>query len=78
MKKIMLVAAVAALSLSSCKKEYTCECTVTTYMNGTATTSTASGTTEKMKKSEAEDKCNKSDSMTGDTTNGIKSECGIK
>ena len=28
MKKIILVGAVALLGLASCKKEYTCECTI--------------------------------------------------
>ncbi len=52
MKKV-LFAAVAVLALASCKKEYTCECTVS---SGSSSAS-SSVTFEKMKKKDAEDKC---------------------
>jgi hypothetical protein len=78
MKKVLLVAAVLGLAMVSCKKDYTCECTVTTYSNGASASQTTSGATGKMKKADATSKCDKGDSMVGDTQNGIKSECSIK
>jgi len=64
MKKLVLIASVAfvALTISSCKKEYTCTCTTKSTVDGVTTTATASGKTDKMKKSEAEDLCNTGDS----------------
>jgi hypothetical protein len=53
MKKILLVAAVAGLSMVSCKKDYTCTCTVTAAGVVSGTTST----TIKDTKSKAEDAC---------------------
>ena len=87
MKKILLVAAVAGLSLVSCKKDYTCECTATsTYAGYTSQTSSAS--TGKMKKKDAETKCNSGDQSvnsvyldpnTGNPTNyTIVWDCNIK
>lgn len=51
MKKVLLVAVagVFVLGLSSCKKEWTCECTVLGQ--------TVSGKTEKMTKKDAKEKC---------------------
>lgn len=87
MNKILLIAAVAFVSMTSCKKEYTCECktTSTAYINGVTTVGTpvvSSGNTEKMKKDEAKTKCESSNGTTssGNTTNGGKIEvaCEIK
>jgi len=78
MKKVLLVAFIAGLAMTSCKKAYTCECTVTTYVNGTANTTTTSGTTDKMKKADAKTKCEGSNMTTGDNTNGSKISCAIK
>jgi len=50
MKKVVLVAAVAMLSLASCKKDYTCECT-------TASGIKTSTVFKDAKSSEAEDAC---------------------
>lgn len=59
MKKLALVAfGVSLFAMTSCKKEYTCECTVT---NG-STSVTTSTTSAKMKKKDAEDWCNQGDS----------------
>ena len=55
MKKLVLSIAALALvatTMTSCKKEYTCECTVLGI--------SGSETYAKMKKADAEDKCNKS------------------
>jgi len=73
MKKLLFVFAIAAIgSLASCKKEYTCTCTIYDA-NGDKITS-ASDETDKMKKSEAEDECDKGDSEVA----GVgKTECEI-
>lgn len=34
MKKLLFVGALATLTLASCKKDYTCQCTVTTHQPG--------------------------------------------
>jgi hypothetical protein len=78
MKKALLIAFVAGLAMTSCKKEYSCQCSITTYSQGTSTTQTTTTNSAKMKKSEAQDWCNKGDVTTGDTQNGIKSSCDIK
>jgi hypothetical protein len=77
MKKVLLVAAIACVSLTSCKKDYTCECNVTTKQDVlgqvTTTPSTTSGTTGKMKKDEAKTKCEQSN---GTTSSGIPGVAG--
>jgi hypothetical protein len=54
MKKILLVAAIAGLSMVSCKKDYTCTCTAT--IGGTAQTYTYP--LNDVKKKDAKDLCN--------------------
>ena len=83
MKKILLVAAVAGLSMVSCKRDYTCECKTTSTFSG-YTGTTTSGSTGKMKKADAEASCNKGDAtatgidpLTGNTYQ-ITSACEIK
>jgi hypothetical protein len=78
MKKTLLIAAIAGLAFASCKKDYTCKCTVTTYTNSISVVTTASTSTGKMKKKDAETKCNESDTFIGTGTNGIKTECEIE
>ncbi|MDR0801749.1 hypothetical protein [Fluviicola sp.] len=56
MKKFILVAAVATFALASCKKEWTCECTVSIPGSSTSTTSAKSS---KMSKKDAKDWCDK-------------------
>jgi len=68
MKKILLVAAVACLAMTSCKKDYTCTCTATA--NGQ---SVSGSTTIKDKKSKAKDSCEGKSS----TSNGVTTECKI-
>lgn len=65
MKKIAPIAAIAlvAVMFTSCKKEYTCECSV----NGAV----VSTTTFKAKKSDAESSCNATATM-GTTTMSCK------
>lgn len=76
MKKMTLLAVAAlAISFASCKKDYTCECT-TTVNGGSATT--ASSNTGKMKKADAEAKCNEGDKTYDLLGNTYKTECTIK
>lgn len=73
MKKLVLVAAVASLSLVSCKKDYTCTCTTTT-----AGVSVSASTTIKDTKKKATDACeagNVSSTVAG-VTSSVK--CEIK
>ncbi|MEN9442729.1 MAG: hypothetical protein RLZ33_2806 [Bacteroidota bacterium] len=49
MKKVLFVAALGMLTLASCKKDYTCECTI----NGLTSTSTM----KDVKKKDAEKSC---------------------
>ena len=78
MKKISTIAIVAlfgAMSLTACKKKWTCECTST--VNGVSTTS--SGTdTEKRTKKDAKDLCTKNNGST--TVAGITTtlDCKLK
>lgn len=78
MKKLVLaVAALGLISLTSCKKEYTCKCT--TFSNAPGfVAQTAEGKTEKLSKSDAKTKCESgSTSVTiGGFTSGAK--CEIK
>ncbi len=85
MKKVLILAAIACMAMTSCKKEYTCECVTTT--NAPSGGSTVSGKTDKMKKKDAEKKCNDGDmSYTGagldanmnPVTYNYKTECSIK
>ena len=54
MKKVLLIAAVAGLSMVSCKKDYTCTCTVT--YNGQTETYTYQ--MKDVKKKDAKSSCN--------------------
>lgn len=72
MKKILLVAAVASLSLVSCKKEYTCECTTTDSSDPSFTMSAS--VTATMKKSEADSWCGGQKSSVGT----ISTSCKLK
>lgn len=69
MKKITLVAAVTllAVSFTSCKKDYTCECT---YSN----TALNSSSTIKTTKKDAEEKCK----TLNDAASPVGGTCAIK
>lgn len=73
MKKIILITAITAITLVSCKRDYTCECKVTTL----GITTTGSTTIHDTKKN-ATKKCDEGDAST--TVFGITStaECSIK
>lgn len=72
MKKIAPIAIIALFALASCKKEYTCECTVT--LTGSSTSTVVSGKTGKVSKKDAKASCDN-----GDYTNAAgTSNCEIK
>lgn len=75
MKKILLIAAVAGLSMASCKKDKTCTCTYTS--NGT--TSTETFTLTKISGKDAKDACTKRTSTTtsGSNTSTWTSDCKL-
>jgi hypothetical protein len=74
MKKVLLVAAIAAFAMSSCKKDYTCECT-SKDSNGTVI-STADGTVHTTK-SKAKDACSQTASASSGGTS-ITTTCALK
>jgi hypothetical protein len=78
MKKTLLIAAIAGLAFASCKKDYTCKCTVTSTTILGTTTTTTSGATGKMKKKDAEAKCNEGDSNTDVLGVKVVSACEIE
>ncbi|MBL7930763.1 MAG: hypothetical protein JNL60_02620 [Bacteroidia bacterium] len=78
MKKILLLAAVAGLMAVTCKKDYTCECTTTMTTPSGTTTTTAEGKTGKMKKADAEKKCDESDASASSGPYSTVVECKIK
>jgi hypothetical protein len=85
MKNLLLVAAVAVFAGTSCKKDYTCECTTvnTTYTNGVAITDnpiTDDVKAGKMIKADARKKCESMNGniTSGDTKYGVKSEISCR
>lgn len=72
MKKLtLLLLATSAITITSCKKTYTCQCTVTSQ-TGTFTGSETYST--KMKKADAEQKC----SSGNVSANGVTASCTLK
>jgi hypothetical protein len=69
MKKFIAIAALGVLTLASCKKDYTCECS-STVLGMTATASTTINDTKK----KAEDTC----TAGSKTENGVTVSCKIK
>ena len=67
MKKILLIAAVAGFVMTSCKKDYTCECTTTGTGSTQVTTFTITDT-----KSKATDACEGTGSVVGPLTTTCK------
>lgn len=85
MKKIALFSfAVVALSLASCKKDRTCECTYTQSGTTNVTSHTESTTYTKIKKSDAKYLCTKDSrtyTQTGvgySSTGSSMSDCKLK
>lgn len=79
MKKILLVAAVAGMTMVSCKKDYTCECTTTSTVPG-STSYTSKSTIVGVSKSAAKAHCFKSsnDYEAGGTTYTTTRDCKLK
>ena len=65
--------AFAALTITSCKKEYTCTCTG--YIDGVAVPGSSESTTIKATKSDAESTCNSGDQDAGF---GVSVDCELK
>jgi hypothetical protein len=72
-KSIFVVAGVAMLALASCKKDYTCECTVTTM--GIAVP-TLPAEFKDVKKKDAEEACDAL--QTTYTVGGATASCSLK
>jgi hypothetical protein len=72
MKNLFILTVFALIALTSCKKDYTCECTV--YANGVEIGSGSE--TIKDTKSKAADACDEGDSS--DDLLGFSTECEIK
>lgn len=79
MKKstLLIGAAVVALGFASCKKEYTCECTVESTVMGTTTTSTSTYTINETK-ANARTACDAGDGEATSLGVTFTSECKIK
>lgn len=69
----MLFAAVLMVAATSCKKDYTCECTV-----NAAGITTSSSTTINATKSDAEDACNAGDATSTVLGTTYSTSCEIK
>ncbi len=80
MKKLILIgAALVAISFTSCKKIWTCECTSSVTVGGQTTTSSASGKSEKkMSKKDAKSDCESKNGTTETAGVTTKLECGLK
>jgi len=79
MKKALLIAAVAGLAMVSCKKDYTCECTSTSTVPG-STSSTSKRTLVEVSKATAKSQCLKTswDETSGGTTYTFTNDCKLK
>lgn len=74
MKTLFLILSVATLSLTSCKKDYTCEC----IKESPTGTTTDSNNTGKMSLSDAKAKCNDGDETRTILGETYTTECSIK
>jgi hypothetical protein len=81
MKKVFLLAAAGLFLFASCKKDYTCECVMTTSINGVtvATSQPTSTSIPKSTKSNAESACNAMNTSTSTSSTGlVKNVCTLK
>ena len=78
-KTILLFVAIAGLAMTSCKKDYTCECTTSSTVPG-YTSSTMKATIKDVSKKTAKDVCNKttSESTYSGVTYVTTQDCQIK
>lgn len=80
MKKLLLVAAVAAftVSMTSCKKDYTCTCKSTvTPSGGTATVTETKVEYKKVKEDDAKTSCDAGNSSSEIFGTTYKTECSL-
>lgn len=75
-KALVLAAALLGLTFASCKKDYTCTCTVTSTIMGQTTTSTASGTITDTK-ADAKARCDEGDNTTDFFGTTMVTQCEI-
>lgn len=77
-KSILFIAAIAALSFTSCKKDRTCTCTTTTTnkKSGITVTSESSITYVKARKGDVRDKC--LSTKDEDDNNSYSTTCKLK
>jgi len=76
---IICTAILCVFTLSSCKKDYVCECvTTTTSFLGDPTTATTTQKLEKMKEKDAIEKCDAGDTESNLFIVSSKTECEIK
>ncbi len=79
MKKVLLIAAVAGLAMASCKKDYVCECTMSStepgYVGGTV-----KYTVKEVSKKTAKDVCVKTtqEDVQGSNTYIETTDCKLK
>ena len=81
MKKVLFIAVVAVVSLTSCKKDRVCTCTVVSTTGTTSTTSTEVTTMYKVTKGDARRNCIGSQTATTSgsiTITGDKTTCTLK
>lgn len=71
MKKMAFILIAGGLTLVSCKKDWTCECT-TNYSDGTASETHTRTITDHL--SDAQADCNSGDNSAG----GVTTECSLK
>lgn len=79
MKKLVLAVAVVGglAALTSCKKDWTCECTITT--TGTVNSTTTADTVyTDMKKADAQTACDANDASVSILGESITTECELK
>jgi hypothetical protein len=74
MKNLFILTVFALIALTSCKKDYTCECTVSIDGEVLASESNTINDT----KSKAADACDEGDESDSSTGYVIKQECEIK
>jgi hypothetical protein len=81
MKKVLLIAAVAAFAMTSCKKDRSCVCTTVVSYGGTSSTIVSTNTQKSTKKG-AEAWCSAKGTTTYDgvavTSSGPASTCEVK
>ncbi len=79
MKKILLIAAVAGLAMASCKKDYTCECTESSTIPGSTTTTSKNQILDASKRQAKANCVSWSSEMTvGTTVYTMNGDCELK